>query len=950
MLKTINIALLFVLSLSLVSCASLKTSSVETGTTSIKKGDIDQREYQLITLENRLQVLLISDPQADKAAAALDVFVGSGADPEGREGLAHFLEHMLFLGTEKYPEAGEYQAFVASHGGRHNAYTSFEHTNYIFDVDAEYLPATLDRFAQFFIAPLFSEHYVEREKNAVNSEYSARSKSEFRRSLDALKQVTNPQHPFSKFSVGSLSTLSNGETKTRDELLKFYQQHYSANVMSLVIMGRESLPELKKMAQDKFATIVDRDVQLEEITEPLFSENTLPARLSIVPEKDLRQLSLSFPIPDMREFYRSKPLSYISNIIGHEGKGSLLSALKRRGWAESVSAGGGISYLGGATFDVSIALTEKGLQHSNDVAVMVFQSINRVRENGVQRWLFDELGNISDIQFRFREQGEPFHYVSSLANSMQYYDAVDLLSGPYLMTDYDADLFQYLLTYLQPKNALLKVVAKGVPVDQQSPWYHTDYSFEPLAEQTLQQWMRAGVNDEIVLPQENPFIPESLKVQSRQQMEKPLLLESEENYRLWFYQDDLFSVPKSGLFFSVRSPLASDQAKHAVLAQMYVMMLNDHLNEFVYPAQLAGLQFSLSKHTRGFSVRISGYSEKQTLLLARIVERLAKVDFDPERFESLKQELQRRLGNSERAEPYRLLLRDIRDFIYQPHWNEQERSAALAPLQFSDLKLYIDQFWQQVSIEALVNGNSSNEEAKRSFELIRSLLPSGPSEPLPALEVVSLPAGEGYSSRRSVIHPDASYLLYLQGEDNSYASQAAVALTAQIIESPFYEQIRTEQQMGYIVWASYMPLLTVPGLAFVVQSPAHSEADIAYSVDSFIDHFESEALNAESFEQHKRALIHQLLEKPRNLYEQTEELWLAIALSDRKFERKARVAEEVEKISLQQWRTIYNKMLLSDERREFVLQTDKAKQANTGHKVITDPKRFKQQQQFYSYP
>ena len=101
----------------------------------------DLRAYESLHLENGLQVLLISDPHTDKAAAALDVNVGSSSDPKGREGLAHFLEHMLFLGTEKYPRAGEYQEYIAAHGGGHNAYTAFENTNYFFDIDKDYYPS-----------------------------------------------------------------------------------------------------------------------------------------------------------------------------------------------------------------------------------------------------------------------------------------------------------------------------------------------------------------------------------------------------------------------------------------------------------------------------------------------------------------------------------------------------------------------------------------------------------------------------------------------------------------------------------------------------------------------------------------------------------------------------------------------------------------------------------------
>ncbi|MDX5334940.1 MAG: insulinase family protein, partial [Marinobacter sp.] len=89
------------------------------------KSPNDPNEYRFLELDNGLRVILASDPDADKAAASMNVAVGSGNDPADREGLAHFLEHMLFLGTEKYPDPGEYQQFIRSHGGSHNAFTAF---------------------------------------------------------------------------------------------------------------------------------------------------------------------------------------------------------------------------------------------------------------------------------------------------------------------------------------------------------------------------------------------------------------------------------------------------------------------------------------------------------------------------------------------------------------------------------------------------------------------------------------------------------------------------------------------------------------------------------------------------------------------------------------------------------------------------------------------------------
>lgn len=132
----------------------------------------DTREYRHITLSNDLQCILVSDPATEKSAACCDINVGSMSDPKIAQGLAHFLEHMLFMGTSKYPEENEYSAFLNNHGGNSNAYTGQENTVYYFDVQNEHFEHALDLFASFFSCPLFSEISTAREINAVDSEHN----------------------------------------------------------------------------------------------------------------------------------------------------------------------------------------------------------------------------------------------------------------------------------------------------------------------------------------------------------------------------------------------------------------------------------------------------------------------------------------------------------------------------------------------------------------------------------------------------------------------------------------------------------------------------------------------------------------------------------------------------------------------------------------------------------
>ena len=193
----------------------------------------DLRTYHVLTLANGLRALLISDPDTNVSAASMDVAAGSFDDPRGAQGLAHFCEHMLFLGTLKYPREGEYSEYLSTHGGRDNAFTSTQETNYFFSVDSGYLEGALDRFAQFFVSPSFRSDAVSREIRAVNAEHEKNLQSDDWRVWQLLKHVSNPEHPFSMFATGSLLTLNHSDIL--QTLVGFYDRHYFANQVCVCV-------------------------------------------------------------------------------------------------------------------------------------------------------------------------------------------------------------------------------------------------------------------------------------------------------------------------------------------------------------------------------------------------------------------------------------------------------------------------------------------------------------------------------------------------------------------------------------------------------------------------------------------------------------------------------------------------------------------------------------------
>lgn len=165
----------------------------------ITKSQQDNRDYRGLQLSNGLKVLLISDPSTDKSAAAMTVDIGHMSDPANVPGLAHFCEHMLFLGTKKYPNENAYSTYLTENGGTSNASTYSDNTKYYFDVAHDKFDGALDRFAQFFIAPLFTESATDREINAVNSEHEKNLAIDVWRIRQVNKSLADETHPFSKF-------------------------------------------------------------------------------------------------------------------------------------------------------------------------------------------------------------------------------------------------------------------------------------------------------------------------------------------------------------------------------------------------------------------------------------------------------------------------------------------------------------------------------------------------------------------------------------------------------------------------------------------------------------------------------------------------------------------------------------------------------------------------------
>lgn len=361
-----------------------------------QKSPSDEKEYRALTLPNGLRVLLASDPKADTAAAALNVRVGHFSDPDDIPGLAHFCEHMLFLGTKKFPNEGDLENYLTTNAGQSNAFTGDEETCYFFTVNQNALKGALDRYSQFFVAPLFTESGVEREINAVNSENAKNLNTDSWRIGQLYKTRNNQQHPIAKFGTGNTATLAQIPKEKglniREELLKFYRTYYSANQMTLAVSGREDLDTLEKWVTELFSEVPNKDRPPAEVAyagkvSPL-APGAQDTALGIVPLKDARSMLITWQLPftskqDRQRRLRGKPQNVLGAVVGYEGKGSLASYLKSAGLISSIFAGVVSETSDLETFALVVEFTPEGFKRKDEVISACFSYLSLIKEEGV---------------------------------------------------------------------------------------------------------------------------------------------------------------------------------------------------------------------------------------------------------------------------------------------------------------------------------------------------------------------------------------------------------------------------------------------------------------------------------------------------------------------------------------------------------------------------------------
>eukprot|EP01059_Diplonema_ambulator_P000490 TRINITY_DN10400_c2_g2_i1.p1 TRINITY_DN10400_c2_g2~~TRINITY_DN10400_c2_g2_i1.p1 ORF type:complete len:1088 (+),score=402.15 TRINITY_DN10400_c2_g2_i1:65-3328(+) len=915
--------------------------------------------HKYITLENGLDVLLISDETTEQSAAAMDCGVGQFHDPEDLPGLAHFTEHMMFLGTEKYPQENSYNSYLTEHGGMCNAYTSYENTNYIFNVVSSALEGALDRFAQFFISPLFTESATERELMAVESENQRFLTEDYMRFIMFLKDLVSPSHPFCNFGCGDMESLRTVPTSkginVRSHLFEF-QKYYTSRAMKLCVYGKEDVATLQEMVTRMFSAIPDKgpvkDTHPWTDVHP-FDKTKLGKLYYVNAVNENTRLHMFWAVKGGYGLYKTKPTRYIAHITGHECEGSLLWVLKKKNWATELLAGSVLDMSKTYTlFELEIYLTTEGYEHLFDVIGLVYQHFALVRKAGFCEEVWKEVRDTAAMEFSYGDMPSPYRHTSHCAACMLKYEPVHTLSGDYKIFEKDEKAIVDLLQEFVPDNAIMAVkrpnFEEAVVLDRTSRFYGNKYGVRELSAEELEAWREPKeICGDLTMPRINPFIPDDfvlvendgdgylypqvvLRSEVKTHCEGDEVGEGLPEVEVYHWKDNVYKVPKVSMRIKVTSPVAYSSPKCRVLNRILVKILKEQTNTVTYYASIANLNLDILSSIDGLELHTSGLSQKIPKLLEEVWVEIARIAPTRELFGTSLEKVTEDLLNFNRKQAVMHSSELLGMVTHFTRWTVREVLETIKTVTYEDMMWFIEEFRKNVKLTVLAIGNITKKDTLMLTRKFREWY-LDKCGPLPYSlfpqhsRILKLPKGKNLVIPLQGYNPENISTvvgMYFQFGMQTPWLVSMVDILARLLDSLFFNALRTSEQLGYVVGAYPKPEELVEGFKLVVQSAVCSPWYAFSRMWCFVEALDQwvDDISEEDFASVVNAEIQRRKDLPKTLNKQMDIWWKSIENRRMDFNHHLYEIQELEGVKKEHFVKFFKKHVSnhSEERRMLV--------------------------------
>ena len=902
----------------------------------IRKSEKDTRQYQAITLDNKMVVLLVSDPQAVKSLSALVVPVGSLEDPDSHPGLAHFLEHMTLMGSKKYPQPDSLAEFLKMHGGSHNASTAPYRTAFYLEVENDALQGAVDRLADAIAAPLLEKKYADRERNAVNAELTMARTRDGMRMAQVSAETINPAHPGARFSGGNLETLSDKpNSPVYEALLAFRNKYYSANLMKAVIYSNKPLPELAQIAAQTYGRVPDKSIERPEITVPVVTDAQKGIIIHYVPALPRKVLRVEFRIDNNSAQFRSKTDELITYLIGNRTPGTLSDWLQKQGLVEGIRADSDPVVNGNSgVLAISATLTDKGLAHRDEVVAAIFSYLDTLRQKGVDKSYFDELAHVLNLDFRYPSITRDMGYVEWLADTMIRVPVAHTLDAVNIADRYDAQAVKDRLAMMTPQNARIWYISPKEPHNKVAYFVDAPYQVDKISADTFAKWQKDASGIALNLPQLNPYIPDDFTlIKSEKKYTHPELIVDEQNLRLVYMPSRYFaSEPKADITLILRNPKAMDSARNQVMFALNDYLAGIALDQLSNQAAVGGISFSTGANN-GLMLNANGYTQRLPQLFDALLQGYFSYTPTEEQLEQAKSWYLQMMDSADKGKAYEQAIMPVQMLSQVPYFQREDRKALLPSITLKEVMDYRDRLKTGARPEFMVIGNLSAEQSTTLARNVQTQLGANGSEWCRNKDVLVDKQQNVIFEKAGASTDSALAAVFAPPNVDEFSSSAASAMLAQIVQPWFYTQLRTEEQLGYAVFAFSMNVGRQWGMGFLLQSNEKQPSFLWERFKAFFPTAEQKlrAMKPEEFAQIQQAVIADMLQAPQTLSDEASQLSKDFDRGNMAFDSRDKVVAQIKLLTPQKLADFFHQTVVDPQGMTVLSQVSGSQNGKTDY-------------------
>lgn len=829
------------------------------------------------------------------------------------------------------------------HGGSHNASTAPYRTAFYLEVENDALEGAVDRLADSIAAPLLDKKYADRERNAVNAELTMARTRDGMRMAQVSAETINPAHPGSRFSGGNLETLSDKpNSPVLDALHAFRDKYYSANLMKTVIYSNKPLPELAAMAAKTFGRVPNKNIDLPQITVPVVTDAQKGIVIHYVPAMPRKVLRVEFRIDNNTAQFRSKTDELVTYLIGNRSPGTLSDWLQKQGLAEGIRADSDPVVNGNSgVLAISATLTDKGQANRDEVVAAIFSYLSLLCEKGVDKRYFDELAHVLDLDFRYPSITRDMDYVEWLADTMIRVPVEHTLDAVNIADRYDAGAVKDRLAMMTPENARIWYISPNEPHNKTAYFVDAPYQVDKISAQTFADWQKKAGEIALKLPELNPYIPDDFSlIKTTKDYPHPELIIDEPTLRVVYTPSRYFaSEPKADVSVVLRNPKAMNSAKNQVMFALNDYLAGIALDQLSNQAAVGGISFSTNANN-GLMLNANGYTQRLPQLFQALLEGYFSYTPTEEQLEQAKSWYAQMMDSAEKGKAYDLALMPAQMLSQVPYFQREDRRALLPSISLKDVLAYRDALKTNTRPEFLIVGNMSEDQAKTLAQNVRTQLGSKGDEWCRNQDVlvekkqnvIFEKAGNSTDSALAAVFVPTGY--------DEFASSAQSAVLGQIIQPWFYNQLRTEEQLGYAVFAFSMNFGRQWGLGFLLQSSDKQPAYLWQRYQAFFPQVEAKlrAMKPEEFAQIQQAVIAQVMQPPQTLGEEASQLSKDFDRGNLKFDSRDKVVAEIKQLTPQKVADFFHQAVIKPQGITILSQVSGSQNGKTEY---VNPKGWK---------